>query len=332
MSHPHLNSLAIFQPHENHNVNVIFKTSTPNQSQPALAAIHPTMGWCKTIPTTPTRNGPSPLDKLAVELLTLISFYACTDGGPTGCALSLVSKRMRAASRPSRFFSVSLTTESPAQIKQFLACYQAECARATDVLPRVQHLCLSLFGREQDRTPAVTSSSSSPMTGGAHLYCFQPTQSRPTSRAEFLAKMQRQTQQWRSAQERLDEGYNDVIPTLFRAIAPDLRTLTFIQARWRVNATVRCRFPHLCELTLVGGDPSFLPFGFTQGGQPQYPSLRRLHHNLAFVGTGLNFLEWAAHAPNLTHLRVSRLDSQPRVIVDTLDQAIGEYPQLREWP
>ena len=66
-----------------------------------------------------------------------------------------------------------------------------------------------------------------------------------------------------------------------------------------------------------------MPFGFTQDGRPQYPSLRRLHHNLAFVGTGLNFLEWAAHAPNLTHLRVSRLDSKPRVIVDTLERAIG---------
>ena len=145
----------------------------------------------------------------------------------------------------------------------------------------------------------------------------------PTSRAEFLARMQRQAQQWRSAQDRLDEGYNYVVPALFRAVAPDLRTLTLIQARWRVNGTVQCCFPHLRELTLVGGDSSFLPFSFTQDGRPQYPSLRRLHHNLAFVGTGLNFLEWAAHAPNLTHLRVSRLDSKPRVIVDTLERAIG---------
>ena len=52
-------------------------------------------------PTSNTSSGtikPSPLDKLAVELLTLIAFYACTDGGPTGCALALVSKRVRAAS------------------------------------------------------------------------------------------------------------------------------------------------------------------------------------------------------------------------------------------
>ncbi|KAM5538064.1 hypothetical protein V8D89_008261 [Ganoderma adspersum] len=290
----------------------------------------PTMDLCKAMAsTTTTRSGPSALDKLAVELLTLISLYACTDGGPTGCALSLVSKRMRAASRPARFFSVSLTTGSPTQLKQFLTCYQAECARAADALPRVQHLCLSLFGREEDGAPMTDGTLPSFQLQATHA---QPRPPRPTSRAEFLARMQRQAQQWRSAQDRLDEGYNHVVPALFRAVAPDLRTLTLIQARWRVSGAAQCCFLHLRELTLVGGDSSFLPFGFTQDGRPQYPRLRRLHHNLAFVGTGLNFLEWAAHAPSLTHLRVSRLDSHPRVIVDTLDQAIGDQAAEESFP
>ena len=48
------------------------------------------------------------MDKLAVELITLISFFACTDGGATGRSLALVSKRINYASRPARFYSVSL--------------------------------------------------------------------------------------------------------------------------------------------------------------------------------------------------------------------------------
>ncbi|PIL24417.1 hypothetical protein GSI_14171 [Ganoderma sinense ZZ0214-1] len=308
--------------------------STLAQPQTTPTAADPTIyvGLCQTMPSaTTTGIGSSPLDKLAVELIAHISFYACTDGGPTGCALSLVSKRIRAASRPARFFSVSLTTESSAQLKQFLACYQAECARATDALPRVQHLCISLFGREQGDAPAY------PMAHGAvppvQIQARPAAQPAPTSRAEFLARMQRQTQQWRSAQDRLDEGFSHVVPALIRAVAPDLRSLTFVQARWRVTGSVpQCCFAHLRELTLVGGDMTFLPFALARDGRPQFPSLRRLHHNLAFAGAGLSFLEWAAHAPNLTHLRVSRLDSHPRVIVDTLDQVIGDHAAEEYFP
>ena len=59
------------------------------------------------------------LDKLAVELLTHISFFACTDGGQTGCNLALVSKRIHYASRPARFYSVQLL-DPPLQIEKFL--------------------------------------------------------------------------------------------------------------------------------------------------------------------------------------------------------------------
>ncbi|TBU35497.1 hypothetical protein BD311DRAFT_813011 [Dichomitus squalens] len=269
-------------------------------------------------PASAPSPGPSPLDKLAVELLTLIAFYACTDGGPTGCSLALVSKRVRAASRPARFFSVSLMT-SPAQIEQFLACYQAERARATDALPRVRHLCLSLFGKGLDSPAAAPSSAAS-----GYAEAGAGAGPRPTSRAEFLAQMQRRAQNWRSAQDSLDERYNHVVPTLVRAVAPDIQTLALVQAQWRASTVVRCCFPRLRELTLVGGDPSFMPFGFVPEGRPLYPALKRLHHILAFVGRDVDFLQWATHAPGVTHLRVSRLDSHPRVTLDTLDQVIGD--------
>jgi hypothetical protein len=50
----------------------------------------------------------SPLERYPAEILKPIFTLACSDGGITGCALSLVSKNLAAQSRPYRFFSVSL--------------------------------------------------------------------------------------------------------------------------------------------------------------------------------------------------------------------------------
>ena len=277
---------------------------------------------------TPSQYSPTVIypimDKLPVELLTLIAFFACTDGGPTGCALALVSKHIRAVTRPARFFSVCVFS-SPAKIEQFLQVYQAERARAVDALPRVRHLCLSLFGKGLETgagpdTPLPPSNLSKISSTSIP----PPTAPQPTSRAEFFAAMQRRTQQWRSAQDTLDEQYNRVVPALIRAVAPDVRTLALVQAQWRSASIVRCTFPALRELTLVGGDPSFLPLAFAPSARPLYPALRRLHHILAFVGRDVDFVQWAQHAPNVTHLRVSRLGALPRVTVDTFDQVVGE--------
>ncbi|EIW51741.1 uncharacterized protein TRAVEDRAFT_75540 [Trametes versicolor FP-101664 SS1] len=265
------------------------------------------------------------MDKLAVELLTLISFYACTDGGPTGCSLSLVSRRIREVSRPARFFSVSLMT-SPTQIEQFLECLQNERARATDMLPRVRHLCLSLFGNGTATTTSTLPASPSPS--------MPAPVGPPRSRVEFLAAQRRRAQQWHTGQDTLDEQYGRIIPALIRAVAPDVHTFAFLQAQWRSTSVIRCVFPNLRELTLVGGDPSFQPFAFVSSDKPLYPALKRLHHILAWVGKDVDFMQWGLHAPNVTHLRVSRLDYHPRITVETLDQAIGEnepecFPHLQ---
>lgn len=245
------------------------------------------------------------MQQLAVELLTLISFFACTDGGPAARSLALVSKRINYASRPARFYSVSLIS-SVTQIEHFLASYEAERARAVDNMPRVRHLCLSFFGKGLEGAPQQSAPSAS------------------TSRAQWLAAMQRRAQHQRSIQDGLDERYNRVIPALMRAVAPDLYSLALIQAQWRSASVVRCQFPQLQELTLVGGDPSFLPFSFVPSAKPLYPALKRLHHILSLVNKDVDLLQWAPHAPSLTHLRLSRLDYYPRVTVDTLEQVISE--------
>ncbi|KAI9069985.1 hypothetical protein FKP32DRAFT_1558636 [Trametes sanguinea] len=259
------------------------------------------------------------MDKLAVELLTLIAFLACTDGGPTGCNLSLVSRRIREASRPARFFSVSLIT-SPTQIEQFLDCLQKERSRSVEMLPRVRHLCLSLSAQGLGTSAPPGGNAPGPSNGPAPT---PATSGPPKSRAEFLAAMQRRTQQWGSTQNNLDEQYNRLLPTLIRTVAPDLYTLALIQMQWRSSSVVRCFFPSLRELTIVGGDPRFLPFEFVPKDRPLYPSMKRLHHILAWVDKDVDYDQWAIHAPNVTHLRISRLDYQPRATVDSLEHVIS---------
>ena len=244
------------------------------------------------------------MDKLAVELLTLISFFACTDGGRTGAALSLVSKRIHYASRPARFYSVSLI-DSATQIELFLKCYQAECTRSSDTTLRIRHLCLSFFGKGINISPT-------------------PLPAQPASREEFLASQQRRAQFWRSAQDRLDEQYNRAVPELIRAIAADIETLSLIQTQWRCSTTIDCCFPRLEELTLVGGDPTFLPFTAVSSDRPIYPALKRLHHVPSIANRQVDFFQWATHAPNLTHLRVSRMSAYPEVTANSLLQVMSQ--------
>lgn len=261
------------------------------------------------------------MDTLAFELITLISFFACTDGGQTACALSLVSKHIRAASRPARFYSVALVS-SPAQLAQFLKCYEAERERSPNVIvPRVRHLCLSLFGDGLDTSGASTqpAANAPPTTASASTLALA---GQPTSRAEFLAAMQRRAQHWRSTQHTLDDQYNNVVPALIHAVAADVESLALVQAQWRSTSVVRCCFPRLRELSLVGGDPGFLPLRSIEDGSRPFPALERLHHIFAFASRDVDFTQWARHAPNVTHLRVSRLDYDPPIAVESFKQVL----------
>ena len=123
----------------------------------------------------------------------------------------------------------------------------------------------------------------------------------------------------------MDEQYNKLIPELFRAIAPHLETLALIQTQWRCSTFLDCQFPRLQELTLIGGDPSFLPFHRVRGDRPVYPALLRLHHVPSLVNREIDFNQWARHAPNLTHLRVSRMGAYPEVTVNSLIAIMSTY-------
>ena len=51
------------------------------------------------------------MNRCPVEILDIIFKLACSDGGKTGCALSLVSRSMRSITHPFRFHSVALITK-----------------------------------------------------------------------------------------------------------------------------------------------------------------------------------------------------------------------------
>ncbi|KAH9931725.1 uncharacterized protein BXZ73DRAFT_47127 [Epithele typhae] len=264
------------------------------------------------------------MDKLAVELVTLIAYFACTDGGQTGAALSLVSKHIHHATRPARFYSVSLI-HSAAQVEHFVQSYKAELDRSTDAVPRVRHLCLSFFGQSID-------ASASPPAAPAAPPAFKP----PSTREEFLAQQQQRAQRMRATQTRMDDQYVRVVPELIRLVAPTLESFACAQAQWRSSAIIDVVFPCLGEMTLVGGDPAFLPFSMVSADRPRYPALRRLHHIPSLLNKQVDFFQWAVHAPNLTHLRVSRMGAHPEITVDTLVKVMGPnapenvFPHMRQ--
>ena len=76
------------------------------------------------------------MDSLPAELWLDILARACTDGGYTGCSLSLVSHSMRAMARPFRHQSISLV--GPRQVQAFVEL--AVSTRPTNI----RHLFLSI--------------------------------------------------------------------------------------------------------------------------------------------------------------------------------------------
>ncbi len=88
------------------------------------------------------------MDALPVELLTPICFLACTDGGPTACSLSLVSRHIHAVSRPARFHSVAFSGPRVlTAVPNFLARLKEEHEdrKRAEAASRVRHLFVSVL-------------------------------------------------------------------------------------------------------------------------------------------------------------------------------------------
>ena len=221
------------------------------------------------------------MESLPVELIARIAFFACTDGGFTGASLSIVSKRVRDATHPARFLSVSLSSP-PQYFGRFLTAYLAQRKRIPEAVPQVRHLLLSLLPLE-----------------GEPLYRFPPLHP-----ALILGEYDRYLRHLGE----LGDDYGAAVCYLVKTLAPMLETFTFVRGEWKNVPQMHCDFPRLRELTLVDGAPEFLRIGSVpQGRLPLFPKLERLHTVECFYARAVDLRQWAPHAPALTHIRISGL-------------------------
>ncbi|OJT06098.1 hypothetical protein TRAPUB_3033 [Trametes pubescens] len=247
------------------------------------------------------------MKNLPAELLLTIFTSACTDGGQTSCALSLVSKHIREVSRPLRFYSVALSG-SPRKLQLLVSRLQEErvalgpCGTA----PRVRHLFIVTAGMEERMNELTAldppSSPEQPLiwtkynnhAKAAHSHLCQPI--RMEDRDHSLS----------------------LVDTLVRIVAADLETLTFLQGEEDLPADVT--FPRLRELTVIDGARRLIDSADGTGSHPLFPVVRRLHliveapwvqleHGGDPGRAMMDLSKWTKHAPRVSHLRISELAS-----------------------
>ena len=213
------------------------------------------------------------IQDVPVEVLQEIFVQACTDGGTTGCSISLVSQAFRAAVQPIQYHSIELT--GLAQISTFASRYKETCSAlaAADPLrghPKVRHLLL--MSHRDMRSRSVYANEEADKT-------------------ETL----------------------DAIANLLALLAPDLHTLVLITAYRHTDLFQGCGdgFPCLRDLTMARihgidlpdlGAPKLPP-------EMRFPRLERLHFALRVVNRSLEQLlsHWTMLAPAVVELRLSNL-------------------------
>ncbi|KAI0711044.1 hypothetical protein C8T65DRAFT_647965 [Cerioporus squamosus] len=218
------------------------------------------------------------MESLAPELLHEICSLACTDGGFTGCSLSLVNKHIRDVSRSPRFNSVAIFGPSR-RFAKFLICFNKERATAQ----------VDAYGYK----PVVK-----------HLF--------------IAAQCGKHKEGWRGALDDLAHSMmnsdspaerfkcEDDIAELIRLVSRDLRTLCFVYCNeWHeINnfPDIECPegFPELRELYLYEKNP------FVGGARSPicFPQLTHLHILFSTHGTVEKLNSWAHRAPEVTHLCV----------------------------
>ena len=251
------------------------------------------------------------LHNLPTELLEHIFLFACIDGGRTGCALSLVSRRIRAASRRARFHSVALccTPESP-QVALFYALLARERVLVPGVPPRVRHLCLKP-PQPPHRDPCSVSPIGSYVPPALPTHPTPPVPPLPTpaptlgsdlAQLSLYARSIQEDARRRAREPKLArEQWQADVSALVQVLARDLHTLCIVGSREfpRHIALDLARaersdsdgggheggFPLLRELTVVGARPGFVlaraegegAGAAGEGVGVLFPSLERLH-------------------------------------------------------
>ncbi|KAH9851347.1 hypothetical protein C2E23DRAFT_235879, partial [Lenzites betulinus] len=298
------------------------------------------------------------MDTLPLETLQRIFAFACTDGGPTGVALSLTSKVIRAASRTARFHSISLVA-TPRRFRAFVALYERECDASLGDKPHIRHLYLTYpdslpKGSLQERR----SRSLSPSPGWWQR------------RREFVfslswrVRFPKRGEEWSDEDNEdveyiMDDSYDSPVAMfpredrsnspppdprtspeyraatqrLFQLVAPDLLSLAIDTG---VNdADILCPsmldkpFAVLRELTLVNVDDHISLFTGSPDASPLFPALTHLHILSQHMWRDLSFARWVDQAPRVTHLGLTCINERH---VEELARAVGVVLQLPTTP
>ncbi|RPD66783.1 hypothetical protein L226DRAFT_529188 [Lentinus tigrinus ALCF2SS1-7] len=247
----------------------------------------------KTIPT---------LDQLPLEILHEIFAYASTDGGLTARSLSLVSRKIYAASRATHFTSVSLVSGSMNMLSNFLQHFRQAQEVALEQghqKPRVRHLCILV--------DPVTCFSTS-----LFLFGFDAPQ---TSRIEGLwqeirkEEKKRTEEEWLTFVVELENEYHRVVSDILNLVAEDLETLCLLQLENFLTPKNpyclwlnRPDFPKLRELWCTRNLPPMIRICHTATiFAATFPSLTRFH---ILEPTYPDFPRWRRCAPNVDSFRI----------------------------
>ncbi|OSD04442.1 hypothetical protein PYCCODRAFT_1433320 [Trametes coccinea BRFM310] len=241
------------------------------------------------------------MHSLPVEVLEPIFLLACTDGGQTGCALSLTSKYIRTASHRTRFHSVSLVSGSVTQVVRFVASYGSACEQDKDEKPRVRHLCLAAANRR----------------------ISEDEDARPETRKKIL------------------QQYLRDVMVLIDMVAQDVETLCFINhcPKFQANDLLlpalipAPHFPSLVELAVVGLRPVELQATDTSC-MPPFPRLRTYHRviipNLSPTRTADTLRthllsQWKERgAPNASDIRIVLMSQRCRGRCIAMDRILKD--------
>ncbi|RDX50316.1 hypothetical protein OH76DRAFT_1402771 [Lentinus brumalis] len=241
------------------------------------------------------------LDEFPFEVLHQIFAYACTDGGPTACSLSLVSKRIHAASRVTHFTSVSLLSGSVDMLHKFLEQYH-QARKMSRVpgcqQPRVRHLCLVVDPMTCDHFDLLD-------------YSDQTPHERLRSKRMFEEKQSMTKAEWDTFVTELQKEYHIAVEVLISVVAADLETLCLFPLKhtfpirsspdpYRLQVK-RPGFPKLRELW-SGCELAFKYWPSARWHRAPFPALVRLH---MFHPTSANFVKWPLqYAPALVSFRI----------------------------
>lgn len=223
------------------------------------------------------------MDRCPLELWTKIATFACTDGGYTGCSLSLVSRTMRSIVDPVRYHTVSIFGN-----QKLFAFASQLAALSVDKPPVIRHLLI------------------------ADLRVHYPTYSR--RRGEFIFE------EWRQMQNQAEEDQANITRTI-RAIvssaAPHLHTLAI--HNWQYDPIAdHTFFPVLHDATLTRVPGRWC----APDAHTRFPALRRLHVLSPNSGAHDFWDSLTKFTPHLTHLRLTGITTDrdlPRFLRVLLD-------------